>query len=266
MNTLLLLAVAGLLIGYIGGYTGLGGAPFLIAFLVFGLQMTQYRAQGTVLAIMLGPMSGPATWVLRQRFMVLWRAILLIVSTYILAGYFGARLAFGLPEQQLRIGFAVLLIFLGAQTAYRAIRQKQVPACELNPLGFTVCKAGISPPRTWHIGALGLLTGFFGGLFGVGAGVLLMPLLTGPLGIHKDDARVLSLAILLPPSTIGAVWKYQQEGAVDWTAAGIMLIAYLLTNYFGALAGKKASVRKFNLFLGSILAALGMLSLAMAVR
>lgn len=54
---------------------------------------------------------------------------------------------------------------------------------ELNPLGATVTKE--HPWLTfgvWNMAAVGFCVGIFGGLLGLGAGVIMMPILTGGFG------------------------------------------------------------------------------------
>lgn len=49
----LLLVIAGIIVGFMGGFAGIGGAPFLVAFLVLVLGYPQLVAQGNVLTVML---------------------------------------------------------------------------------------------------------------------------------------------------------------------------------------------------------------------
>ena len=53
----LIYILLGLAVGYIGGFAGIGGGPFLVSFLVLYCGMSQLVAQGSVLTMMLGPMS-----------------------------------------------------------------------------------------------------------------------------------------------------------------------------------------------------------------
>jgi uncharacterized membrane protein YfcA len=106
---------------------------------------------------------------------------------------------------------------------------------------------------------LGAIVGVTGGLFGIGAGVLLVPLLIKVYGVHKDDARAISLAILLPPVSIGAVIKYQMQGDIRWVATAIGFGAYLVSNYWGARIGRLHSSRRFQFYMGMILVAIGVL-------
>ncbi len=64
--------------------------------------------------------------------------------------------------------------------------------------------------------------------------------------MKKNHARALTLAILLPPVSLGAFIKYQQEGAIDWRLVIILFISYFIANYFGAKHGSKANIQTFK--------------------
>jgi uncharacterized membrane protein YfcA len=76
--------------------------------------------------------------------------------------------------------------------------------------------------------ATGLFVGFFGGLLGVGGGIIMTPvqyaIFTG-MGMSPDLAMKLalgtSLMVILPTSMSGA-WKHHQKKAVVWRAVFIM--------------------------------------------
>jgi uncharacterized membrane protein YfcA len=67
---------------------------------------------------------------------------------------------------------------------------------------------------------IGLAAGYLSGLFGVGGGVIVVPLLL-LLGIDQRIAAGSSVAAILPTSIVGAV-GYSIAGNVDWLA-GLML-------------------------------------------
>ena len=76
----------------------------------------------------------------------------------------------------------------------------------------------------------------------------------------RTRARALSLAILLPPVSIGAVLEYHQHDGIDWTAAGVILIAYMATNFPGAALGRRHNTQRFLRVTGAALLILGSLS------
>lgn len=230
---IIIFIMLGLVVGYVGGYAGIGGAPLLVVFLVIGLGISQFTAQGTVLAMMMGPMSLLGVSTMKEEIQKQWKNILIGVLSYSILSYFGALLAFDLGESSVRIYFALMLIII-------ALLQL------LPHLPFThssIEKENIKP--LWML-LVGSGTGIIGGLFGIGAGVLMIPIFITIFNLKKNFARALSLAISLPPVSLGAFIKYYQEGAVDWTIAFILFFSYFVANYFGAQKGSKSSSEKFK--------------------
>lgn len=253
MTETIVFLVLGLIIGFVGGYAGIGGAPFLIALSILLLDLNQYEAQGTVIAVMLGPMSLLGTIVMKDRVKVLWKYILIGFISYAIFSYFGAILAFSMEESKLQILFGLLLIILGL---IDLTRRNNIENIQLIPNGITFQK-GIINVNYFSVSFISIIVGIIGGLFGIGAGVIMLPIFINLMKIHKDDARAMSLAILLPPVSIGAVIKYNQENAVNWHGAMILFIAYFLTNHFGAIIGKRHSEKKFKVYYGIITLLLG---------
>lgn len=230
--------IFGLLIGFVGGYAGIGGAPLFVFMLGTFWGYPQHAVQGTVVAIMLGPMSLGgviAHWAQVKRY---WVHIVSSVLTYAIFSYFGATMAYCFSSSALRLVFAAFLFLLGI---HYVMPRKQGKKREERRIKF------------WPMTLLGSVVGVVGGLFGVGAGVLLVPLLILVFGMHKDDARAISLAMLLPPVSLGAVLKYHANGDILWPMVWICFIGYFLSNYAGAQLGKKHPSKHFKLIMGFIL-------------
>lgn len=82
---------------------------------------------------------------------------------------------------------------------------------------------------------LGLFAGFLSGLFGVGGGILIVPVLVLALGMDQRLAHGTSLAAVLPIAFSGLV-GFAVEDSVDWTAALALTVGAIL----GALIGTHA--------------------------
>ena len=254
---LLLLVIMGAFVGLAGGYAGIGGAPFLVAGLVLLLDYTQHDAQGTVLAVMLAPMSLPGVLVMRDRARLLLPEITIGVLAYALCSNVGARIAFSMETAWLQASFGLLLTGLGVRYL---LRKSGPPPIEPNPTGPTVGE-GALPFSRRNVTLISAAIGIVGGLFGIGAGVLMVPLFIGLFHLHKDDARALSLSILLPPVSVGAVLEYEQHGAIDWWVSGIIFALYFLTNHYGARLGRAHSTPTFLTIMGLLLGFLGVVIL-----
>ena len=81
---------------------------------------------------------------------------------------------------------------------------------------------------------IGLIVGFFGGMFGVGGGVILIPALVYIIGMEQHTAQGTSVAILLPPIGIVAAYTYYKAGHVNIKYAIIIAITFIIGSYFGS--------------------------------
>ncbi len=83
---------------------------------------------------------------------------------------------------------------------------------------------------------IGLLAGILSGLVGVGGGIIMVPLFVFVLGLTQHNAQGLSLAVMLPPITILAVYNYHNAngGSIDWKATVIVATLFVLGSFLGS--------------------------------
>ena len=104
----------------------------------------------------------------------------------------------------------------------------------------------------------GLATGVVAGLFGVGGGIIFVPVLTLGLGLSQLDGEATSLLAIMP-TVVAGTWTQQRYGNVRWRAALVMGIA--------AVAGVEGGVRIAESFPEHALRRLfGVLMLAVAAQ
>jgi uncharacterized membrane protein YfcA len=82
---------------------------------------------------------------------------------------------------------------------------------------------------------LGLLTGIFSGMFGLGGGIVVIPALVLIFGLSQHLAQGTTLAMMVPPIGLLAAWTYYKEGFVDLKIAGLLCLGF----FFGGLLGAK---------------------------
>ncbi|WP_452223399.1 sulfite exporter TauE/SafE family protein [Lacinutrix chionoecetis] len=82
---------------------------------------------------------------------------------------------------------------------------------------------------------VGLLAGVFSGMFGVGGGVIMVPLMVFALGYNQHQAQGMSLAILAVPVTFLAAYTYHTTGdnPINFKYALIIAACFVLGGYFG---------------------------------
>ena len=84
---------------------------------------------------------------------------------------------------------------------------------------------------------IGMVVGTLSGIFGIGGGVLIVPMLMAFLKFSPSKAVGTSLAAMLLPVGILAVWKYSKVGDVDLRVASAMAGGIFVMAYVGAHVG-----------------------------
>ena len=79
---------------------------------------------------------------------------------------------------------------------------------------------------------LGVVAGVLSGLFGVGGGILFVPILTW-IGLSQLHAEASSLLAIIPTVLVG-VWRQQRYGNVRWRPAAVLGVASIAATVGGA--------------------------------
>lgn len=85
----------------------------------------------------------------------------------------------------------------------------------------------------WFI-LLGLLVGGMSGFFGVGGGVLLVPMLVYVMGFDQKHAQGTSLALLCVPVVGFAAARYYQKGYVNVPCVGWIMLGFVVGSFSAA--------------------------------
>jgi len=81
---------------------------------------------------------------------------------------------------------------------------------------------------------IGSVAGILAGLFGIGGGIVIVPMLIAFLKFAPSKAVGTSLAAMLLPVGIMAVWKYSKAGDVDFKVASALAVGIFFMAYIGA--------------------------------
>ena len=121
MTTYVLVALLGVGAGLLAGLFGVGGGILFVPTLTLGLGLTQLHAEATsLLAILPTVIAGGAQQVRYGN--VRWKAALIIGVASVGGVEAGVQIAEALPGSVLRRLFAVLMLVVAAQVAWRAYR------------------------------------------------------------------------------------------------------------------------------------------------
>lgn len=237
----------GIAAGALSGLLGIGGGSLLPPLLALLLGIEQHRAQGISLAALVPPVGLPAVIAYRRAGVRIdVRLVALAVLGFLFGGIAGAWLAHRVPARELRWMFVAFLIV----SAWRAIGEKKGRAA---PPGQTE-----PAPRSSALELMGLpigvIAGTMSGLLGVGGGLVALPLFRRFAGQDRLEAQAATLAMMLPPIGLPAVWVYAKEqGGLPWPLFGAVALGFLGGSGIGArIAGRmsdKVAGRVYAAFL-----------------
>lgn len=196
----------GLIVGLVLGLTGAGGSIFAVPLLMFVLSLPISDAMGLSLgAVALSAAIGT----LRQAKTVLWLPVAMIALGGMLFAPLGKWLADSIPETLLMLLFATLAFSIAIHM-YRQARlqpelshhlrgNKALIEYSSSTLSCRLSQSGQFQMRPRCIFGLilgGSGIGFASGIFGVGGGFLIIPLLIHLSAISMPKAIACSLAII----------------------------------------------------------------------
>ena len=87
-------------------------------------------------------------------------------------------------------------------------------------------------PRVLVLLLIGAAGGLLSGMFGVGGGIILIPLLMAFAALDQRRAAATSLLAILPTSISGSI-TYALHGEIDYSAAGIVAVGAIAGSFIG---------------------------------
>jgi uncharacterized membrane protein YfcA len=214
----MLIVLFGVVTGLALGLTGGGGSIFAMPLLLHGAgssvaQAVAVSSLAVASASLVGAIRGLRTGLVDVR------SGAMFAITGVVAAPFGVHIGQWLSDSTRLVGFGALLLIIGPYMwrkarapESRTVRaqilrgspEEAGPACRYSPEG----RLHITTPCAMALLASGLLTGVLSGVFGVGGGFLIVPVLraTTGLSMHRALATSLLVIVLISGSTAVASW------------------------------------------------------------
>lgn len=218
------LLLAGIVTGLLSALLGIGGGLVMVPLLTLvGLPIGQATAT-SLLAVFCSALS--ATLRNAQQGEVNGRVAIGLSLSGMVTAQVGAAAAARLPDRPMSLGFALLL----GLTIYLMGLKRQRGEAGADP----DCAPPVaSPSGLGAVVAIGLLAGLLSGLFGVGGGVIMVPLQLLALGSPIKMAVRTSLGAILLISLSGLV-QGAINGQVHWLPGFCLGIGGILGAQLGA--------------------------------
>jgi uncharacterized protein len=112
----------------------------------------------------------------------------------------------------------------------------------------------------------GVVGGIASGMFGIGGGVILVPILGLLLGFSQHRAQGTSLVALIPPTGILAVMAYGKAGYVSWRVGLLLVPGVFLGGILGGYIAKRIPAGRMRRIFAFLMFCLGVYQVFAAVR
>lgn len=110
---------------------------------------------------------------------------------------------------------------------------------------------------TFLILLIGIVAGIFSGFIGIGGGLIIVPCLVYFFSMNQHQAQGTSLAMMLPPIGILAVYNYYKSGNVDFRVAGILCLSFIAGSFFGSKIAIALPAETVKRIFGAVIILLG---------
>jgi uncharacterized membrane protein YfcA len=211
--------------GVVSGLFGVGGGLVLVPYLVLVRGWGQKQAQATSLVMVaMAAAAGLVQYAVAGN--VVWTAAGLVLVGGLIGAVAGSALVARLRNWVLQVAFAVVLL-----------------AAALRMITTPVSDAGAVPPEIDPTIAVayvvsGVAMGLLSALFGIGGGILLVPLLVTAFGYDIRLAAGTSLAVMGPIALTGAL-RQSRQGTTDWRSGAMLGLGGIVGGIVGAALAQR---------------------------
>ncbi len=101
--------------------------------------------------------------------------------------------------------------------------------------------------------AIGMSAGILSGFIGVGGGMIIVPGLIYFLGMSQHMAQGTSLALMIPPIGILAVYNYYKAGDINLAYAGVIAATFVVGGFIGSKLSLKVSPITLRFIFGVVM-------------
>ncbi len=232
-------------IGAFSGAFGVGGGIMLVPFQVLVRKVPQKQAQATSLVMVaMAAFAGAVRYAANGD--VAWWPSIVIVLGGLAGAWLGAHLMQRSPGWLLQALFGGLVVIAGA----RILSLSTAPEATVTHL--TDPSAGLL--LGYALAGLGM--GVLSALFGIGGGILLVPVLVAVFDYTQHMAAGTSLAVMVPIALVGA-FRLTRPGLTKWAEGARYGIGAIVGAFIGASLALMLSGGLLRLLFGVLMLIVG---------
>lgn len=246
----LILIMIGVIGGLLSGAFGVGGGIIMVPLLTTVAKLDHRRAAATSLvAIIPAAVVGTITYGLGGHVDLI--AAALVAAGGIAGTFLGTRLLHRLSIRWLRWLFIALLLLVALRLFFEIPERNGVIA--------------LTPVSIPGLIVLGLVMGVASGLFGIGGGVIVVPILVALFGAGDLLAKGTSLLAIIPGALTGTV-RNARAGVVDVIDGSIVGVTAALASFAGVAIAAALSPQLATILFAVLLLAATVQLVVRAIR
>lgn len=226
------LVLVGVAAGVFAGLFGIGGGIIIVPSLILMAGFPLVKATGTSLAAILLPVGILGVIAYHRAKVIDLRASVYLAVGLLTSVALGAWFANKLPVPVMQRLFAAFCLYVSWNFIDPVRRVRRWRGLDVAPGPEPETAPRPHPPGLIAIGAL---AGVMAGMFGIGGGNIIVPLLTLVLGYPAKRAIATSLGAILLPFGLPGLFVYYNQGNLDITAAAWVALGLFIGTVFGAL-------------------------------
>ncbi len=242
VTTLILLFLGALAIGFISAMSGIGGGSLIVPYMILVLGFDVRVAVATSLVAIIVTSSIAASQYLRDNLVDLKTALTLEPITTV-GAILGAIITTSIPPTIIKTGLGFILLYVSISMLLKALRPSKT-------------RENVKRKTKRAAKALSLLVSFFAGIlsgmFGIGGGVLKVPIMAGLLGLPIKTAVATSSFMVGLTATGGSI-VYVSRGIPEPLAVAALASGIIPGAYIGARHLEKLKPRTVRLIFALII-------------
>lgn len=240
MPILLVLGAFG--IGLVSAVAGIGGGSLLVPFLILALGYNVKVAIATSLMCIVVTSSSASSEYLRRGLVDVNTALLLEPLTA-LGAITGAYVTLSLPVNVLKVALGALFLYISVETMWKAFREEKARVTSSKNVGtFRKVVSSI----------LSFIAGLTSGIFGIGGGVIKVPIMMYIMGLPIKTAVATSSFMVGLTAASGEI-VYLIKGLTDPMTVILLSIGIMPGATIGAKALRRIKPRYVRIVFGAVL-------------